>query len=514
MKKQPLFWNIISFIVWCVVLCTFLIITVIFSENSKINWFWTIILYHLVFALPLAFFIFFSNRSALARLSWLVVLLLPFIGILTYILFGRLYPHRFSHDENIKFQNKFASAYETNFKANVENQLKTASPSDHKLLEYMSDLTHKSWYPLVSPSNVQWIFDGNDYLENLYKDLMQAKKSIYLEFYTIADSEIFDGILAILKDRIKEGVKVYILIDGGGSFLELPLSKRLLIQKMQIKLSVFFPAVRFMFGSRTNYRLHRKIVVIDNVIGYYGGFNIADEYNNKSARFGHWHDANLKIIGDPVFELTKVFHQDFNFANKKTVFPKLETPKLNYHVNSSEVILISDDGPNDNSNIHLDAVSYGLNLAKNRIWITTPYFVLDEEMFALLKAKALEGLDIRVIIPGIPDKKTVYRVIIDYCLRLKHYGVRIFTLKNSFLHSKLILIDDKLTYSGTNNFDIRSFHQCFELLSVAVSPTLANQVTTQFKKYFAKSVEQIPVPRWTLFQFTFAWLWKILTPIY
>ena len=479
--------------------------------TSIINWLAGFFIYE-VFALSIGLVIFFSRSSALARLSWLAVILLtPFLGIIIYIFYGRLYPHAFSNRDNQIHREKYFQNYSASHKTNLISCLK--HDQDNRL-KIISQITSRNWYPLNSLQDMKLIFEGNQYIKDLFADLKQAQKSIYISYYTICDSEILDAMLPILAQKANQGVDVKILIDGGGSFLELPQSKRNQIKRLKIKLAIFFPAVKFMLSSRMNYRNHRKITIIDEEIAYTGGFNIADEYNNKSSRFGIWNDANVRFTGDYVKEFVVIFFQDYEFSTCINEVEPLVAPQIEYSSNQPEKILVSDDGPNNLSPVHLDAILFLLASAKKRIWMTAPYVIFNEEVMAVLKTKALNGVDVRIIVPGLPDKKTVYRIASQYCRRLANYNVKIFVYDRSFIHAKTILIDDDYCVIGTSNFDIRSFHQSFEVVTFIQSTVQNKILKTKLENDFKNCYLGLPNPKLTFFQFIFAWLWKILTPIY
>ena len=483
------------------------------NEYVNFSWITSYVIYTILLPLPLALRLFFSDRTPIVKLNWTLWLLgVPILGVFMFILYGRKYVYSFSHQENLQFQAQLSPQTARDKKNNAQ-LLATKNLKHQVLLNHLTKLSSENWIPFSVDNEFKWYFDGNELFTDILQAAKNAKKSVVIECFTICDSEIFDALTAILALKVKQGVSVKILVDGAGSFLELPQSKRNKLKRLGIEIDVFFPAVYFMVGTRYNYRNHRKIVIIDDEVAFVGGFNFADEYNSKSARFGNWYEVNYKISGDAVASLKHQFLCDYEFVTRKNLFEKYVYPQLNYH-NTENLIMLCGDGPNDSTPVHHDTLSFLYNYASKRIWIMTPYVILTEQHVAILVNQAAKGIDVKLFVPGRPDKKSVYRISAEFCEKLQAGGVKIYTYVDTFTHAKAIIIDDDITVCGSSNFDIRSMYQCFELMGIIVSPKVNQQLTAEFNKRIPQCKLQVPTIKNTVFQFVFRWLWRLLTPIY
>ena len=279
-------------------------------------------------------------------------------------------------------------------------------------------------YPVYKNTAVRYFPLGEDNFAKLVEELNNANHFIFMEYFIIKQGEMWDTILEIMERKAKEGVDVRLIYDDFGCSMWIPSRFIKDMKEKGIKVAAFNP-IGPVFNLRQNNRDHRKITVIDGYVGFTGGINLADEYINKKSRFGHWK------------------YQDMAFFSDGYIQPYGDTPVDN------EIV---------GENIYLNMI----NKAKHYVYITTPYLIIDNEMVTALTLAAKSGIDVRIITPGIPDKKLVYLVTQSYYYQLIEAGVRIFQYTPGFIHAKTVVVDDKVATVGTINFDYRSLYLHFE----------------------------------------------------
>ena len=301
----------------------------------------------------------------------------------------------------------------------------------------------------------------------MYADLLpereKAEKFIFLEYFIIRPGEMWDGVLEILKRKAAAGVDVRIIYDDMGCIDILPANYNATLEGWGIRTMAFnrfVPAVSLVMNNRD----HRKITVIDGKVGFTGGINISDEYINVKERFGHWKDTGLMLKGPGVFNLTLMFLEMWNAFNKDGDGYAEFIPDSFEECGSADdgYVLSFSDSPLDNESVGESVYTDMLYQAKDYIYITTPYLAIDSELQTALCMAAKRGVDVRMITPGIPDKKLVYRLTRSYYPTLLRAGVKIYEYTPGFIHAKSFVCDDKLCVVGTINMDYRSLYLHFE----------------------------------------------------
>jgi cardiolipin synthase len=298
--------------------------------------------------------------------------------------------------------------------------------------------------------------------KSLLIDLASAKRFIFMEYFIIEDGKFWSSKLKILKEKAKEGVIVRVLYDDIGCMSTLPPQYCKELRKFGIE-SYQFSRLRGNADSEFNNRSHRKITVIDGKIGYTGGINIADEYVNEVKRFGHWKDTAIRLEGEAVWELTRLFLFDFGITSK--TMPQ-KNPAL-YPENKKEsdgYLIPFGDGPRPiySRRVGKSVIQSIVNAATEHVYITTPYLIIDNETCTCLESAALRGVDVKIITPHIPDKKTVYMITRSFYKRLMNAGVKIYEYTPGFIHAKMYVADGKYAMIGTINLDYRSLVHHFE----------------------------------------------------
>ena len=433
-------------------------------------------------------------------MAWLLIfIVLPGVGLIIYCFLGRnIRKRKLFHTQKLASDIK-----ENNLFKNMESieelvELEQISIKNNKLLDdrnyeeikkkVVSLLLNTGKFPFTSNNDVKIFIDGNEKFESLLKDIENAKEHIHLEYFIIKNSDIGIKIKDLLIKKAKSGVKVKILYDDVGCW-RFWFHRKFFndMKKVGIQISAFLPATFPFIGGKLNYRNHRKIVIIDGHIGYTGGINIGDEYMGKNKKFGYWRDTHIRIEGSSVYMLQMVFLTDWYYTTKKAEFEPKYFPKLEHKGNS--MIQVVATGPDsDWEAIHYAYFSAICN-AKERVYIETPYFIPDEGLLRALKSAALSGVDVRIIFPSIADHKIVHQASYSYFDDILKSGGKVYLYNKGFIHSKLIIIDDKIASTGSANMDLRSFMLNFEINAFIYDKDIINKISDDFFEDLKNSKE-------------------------
>ncbi len=299
--------------------------------------------------------------------------------------------------------------------------------------------------------------------EAMIADLQGAESFILMEYFIIEEGRVWDSMLDILKQKAAQGVEVYLVYDDVGCMMTLPGNYAKELRSCGIKATPF-SRLRGNADSEFNNRSHRKICVIDGRVAYTGGANLADEYANIVTKFGHWKDVGMRITGGAVNELTSLFLGDY-FINVKAVdesFDRFYNDAKKSH--GCGFVLPFGDGPRPvyDRNVAKSAIQSMLSTAREYVYVMTPYLIIDNELCTAIENAALRGIDVRLILPHIPDKKLVFTMTRSHYSRLMKAGVRIFEYLPGFVHAKVYLADGERAIVGTVNLDYRSLVHHFE----------------------------------------------------
>ncbi len=401
-----------------------------------------------------------SDTNPDYKVPWLLfVLILPVVGLLLYFVFSkttlkRRYVKRFKDLDGIDYE---YNDYKAMARLKEEN---LTAYNQAKLLKKISN-SH-----LFTNVKTEYFSSGESYKESLIKDLKNAQKFIYLEFFIIKKGKFWKEIYDVLKQKTLAGVEVKIVYDDIGCMCTLPSYYYKRLKRVGIK-AVPFSRLKGEANSDFNNRSHRKIVVIDGVIAYTGGINIGDEYINEKQRLGHWKDVGVKLNGNATFELTKLFLIDYAINTKTSDISSIEHyakfDVQNDSKNSGYVIPFG-DGPKPlyQYNVGKSVIQAMLYSAKKYAYIITPYLIIDNDLCQTIEDTALRGVNVKILLPGIPDKKLVNYLTKSYYDRLMSAGVEIYEYVQGFVHAKSYLIDGEYAMLGTINLDYRSLAHHFE----------------------------------------------------
>lgn len=395
------------------------------------------------------------------KLAWIVpILMFPLFGGIMYLAFGHVFlPGRLRRAwERTSFQIRQSLHQEQA----VMDRLRAESPEVANQCGY---LARYAGTPVWDRTKAVYYEDGLPYWKQLLEDLEQAQHFIFLEYFIVGEGVMWNAVLEVLERKVTEGVEVRLIYDDVGSVFVLPKNYNEIMEKKGIKCVAFNRIIPFM-ALILNNRDHRKIVVIDGRIGYTGGINMADEYINYTHPHGdHWKDAGIRIEGEAVKNFTVMFLQMWNMCR----FTEEDYSPYFYRFDdawereaASGYVQPYMDSPLDSELIGESVYLNMIGHAGKYIYIYTPYFVTDNEVVTALKLAAKRGVDVRIVTPGVPDKKTIYWLTQSNYRTLIEAGVRIYQYTPGFLHSKCVLCDDETAAVGTVNFDYRSFYHHFE----------------------------------------------------
>ena len=388
---------------------------------------------------------------------WIVIILImPVAGFFLYSVWGRRRKNskNYRHIREVEFQ---AFKY---LKPNkqVENDVYRQHPNKVQICRYLE----KEGFPIYKNTDVKYYAEGEDVFDDMIEDLKNAKRFILMEYFIVADGILWQSILNILTEKVKEGVEVRLLLDDFGTLIINNKKFQEDIKSRGIQMEMFGPIHKNVSSLSFNYRNHQKITVIDGNIGYTGGINIADEYANLITRFGHWKDSGIRLYGEGVFTMTCIFFEMWMITTGENDI-RCDQYRPLAAIPEDGFVQPFMGGPHRNPKNPTEGVyTRMINKARDYIYITTPYLVLDRSMLDDLTSAAQSGVDVRIIVPQIYDKWYVYMVNVSNYGKLMQNGVRVYEYKPGFIHAKNVIVDDECAICGTINTDYRSFYHHYE----------------------------------------------------
>jgi len=349
-------------------------------------------------------------------------------------------------------------------------------------------LEKRAYAPAYENTAVKYYSMGAAYFRDLLADMEKAQKSIFLQYFIIDEGYMWGRILDVLKRKAAEGVDVRLIYDGWGCLINFPQGYEETLRSYGIKVCIFND-VKFSLHIgdylMLNHRDHRKIAVIDSVIGYTGGINLADEYINYIERFGVWKDTGFRLEGDAVWSLTATFIQTWEYDSGERMNYLDYRP--GYSRETDGIVQPYFDTPLDRVNVCENTYLSVINNAKEYVYIATPYLIVDDEMLTALKISARSGIDVRIVVPGIPDKWYVYYVTQSYYRTLLEAGVKIYEYTPGFVHAKMYVSDDWQAIVGGANTDYRSMYLNFENCCSFYGGSMPGRVKADFQEMFSHS---------------------------
>ncbi|MBP3700592.1 MAG: cardiolipin synthase [Lachnospiraceae bacterium] len=391
------------------------------------------------------------------KVPWLLfVLIIPIAGFMLYFMFysrtlQKKFIRRLDELKSLSYQKddspQMAALREESSMAYTQATMLCKISDSHLFTN-----TRQTYFPL-----------GEDMFASMLEELQKAEHFIYMEYFIIEEGKFWNSILDILKEKAAAGVDVRVLYDDIGCMATLPGDYCKTLGTYGIQATPF-SHLRGHADSEFNNRSHRKILVIDGKVGYTGGVNIADEYINEVERFGHWKDTAIRLEGEAVWELTKLFLVDFGINVRRLPEPASQLYPAQPLTQANGYLIPFGDGPSPiyDRRIGKTVIQSMLSAATRYAWMTSPYLIIDNDLCTDLENAALRGVDVRIIVPHVPDKKLVFAMTQSFYPRLMAAGVKIYEYEPGFIHAKSYLVDDDYAMIGTINLDYRSLVHHFE----------------------------------------------------
>lgn len=412
-----------------------------------------------------------KNDDSTYKILWLLVLLIfPLPGALLYFLFGNKKTAR-----PIKRRLDETKDHYILSEQNELEELKEDNLRLYQTLDYMSQYTK---YPILKNKSTKYYSLGEYMFEDMLEDIKKAKKSIYCEYFIVEKGKMWDSIVELFEKKVREGVKIYIMYDDLGSLSTYSKKEAKELEGKGMKVHIFNELITI--RGTLNYRDHRKMLVIDDEVAYSGGINLADEYINEYPKHGHWKDIGFRITGNGVYAYSDMFVKFWNSFDKE----KIEVSNIELRLNNEQdgFIFSYYDSPINNVAVSNTLYIELLSQAKRYAYFYTPYLMLGDDLLDAFIFAARRGVDVRIIMPGIPDKKIVFRMSRSFYQPLLDAGVKIYEYTPGFVHAKASMIDDEICTIGTVNLDYRSLFLHFENNSLFYKSEVLNDLKADFLK--------------------------------
>ena len=391
------------------------------------------------------------------KIGWIIlVLFVPVVGLILYLLWnGDRQSKRLDLKKPVPIQEPLAQ--QEIARTDLE-RLRRDVPQWHPLADYLS----RKGFSLYRNTALRYLPTGEAYLDDMLSAMETAQRFIFLEYFIMAEGQIWDRLSDILCRKSRQGVEVKLIFDDFGSMMRMPNEKVDALQNAGVEVKIFNPVHHYVNRLYFNYRDHRKITCVDGDIAYTGGANIADEYANLIERFGYWKDCGLRLEGEGAWGLTREFLQMWQRMDGRLCH-EYDYYRPIHHAPQQGFCQTVADGPDDNPNAAAEDLFLQLiSRARREVYITTPYLAIDEPMLKALCLAGDSGVDVRLIMPGIPDHKFAYLVAESYFAELLAHHVRIYTFTPGLVHGKTVMADREAAFVGSVNMDYRSFQLHFE----------------------------------------------------
>ena len=433
-----------------------------------------------IFTAVMLMYVLNTRENPSIKLSWAIIIaFLPLFGALLYFYVRFDLGHRVAQrlvSVSMEACTPFIPA-----QTNLKEQLRHEDKDLYNLVRYIE---RNGNFPIYANTRVKYFPLGEEKFQEMLIQLEKAEKFIFMEYFTVAEGYMWNTLLEILCRKARQGVEVRFMYDGMVAVANLPYNYPKQLRKLGIQCKMFSP-VRPLVSTHYNNRDHRKILVIDGKVAFTGGINLEDRYINKETVFGHWKDTAVMVEGEAAQGFTLMFLQMWNYDEKVRLYePYLELPKA--PVPSEGYVMPYGDSPMDNENVGEMIYLHMINQAKDYVYIMTPYLILDNEMVTALRFAAQRGVDVRLILPHIPDKKYAFVLAKSHYRELFDAGVKIYEYTPGFVHAKVFLSDDRHAVVGTINLDYRSLYLHFECAAYLYKVPALSDILEDFRSTMEK----------------------------
>ena len=421
-------------------------------------------------------------RTAQGAIAWAMSLLfIPYFTLVPYLIFGRS-----TFDAYIKARRQantemHKAIIALNWRPWIEEALAARASNAYASLRAMPKLGRM---PCLANNQVRLLINGEATFAAIFEAIGQAREAVLIQFFIIHDDRLGRRLQALLRKKAAEGVAVYLLYDRIGSH-SLPHAYVQPLRDAGVQVKAFATRSGWLNRFQVNFRNHRKIVVVDGVLGFVGGHNVGDEYLGQKPPLAPWRDTHVQVSGPVVACLQESFAEDWFWAARQ--LPPLILPQA--YPDDGVLCQVLASGPADDFETCSLFFVEAIHAATTRVWITSPYFITDEAVFAALRLAVLRGVDVRLLLPSRPDHRVVYAASSLFAFEAVRAGVRVFRYLPGFLHQKVVLVDDEISAIGSANLDNRSFRLNFEVMLLTVDPAFASEVEHMLNEDFAQARE-------------------------
>jgi cardiolipin synthase len=443
-------------------------------------------------AIALIFVILFKQLNPSKTLSYILVLLLfPFLGLVVYVLFGQDYrKSKIFNRKNVLDQQIVKNIlHGLQLKTNEEDRVEVLLKEKTKLYKLIHN-SEKS--KLTTYNKIKVLFNGEGKFDELLSDLAYAQHHIHMEYYILEDDNIGTKIIDVLCKKAEEGIDVRLVYDAVGSRISAKNKRRL--TKAGVAHFPFMPVLFSGLTGKMNYRDHRKIIIIDGKIGYLGGINIKDHYINAADQL-YWRDTHLRIEGEAVKPMQILFFTTWDFVQDEPIQLSEAFFPANRPENRAGVQIVSSGPDTDWPNI-MEAIFAAIMVARSYIYITTPYFIPNDEILVALQTAARSGVEVKLLIPEISDSWISGSATNSYLQVMLEAGVDVYRYTKGFIHAKTMVMDDEVCSIGTANMDYRSFEINFEVNAFIYDKATSKELKQQFMDDL-KNAQKVHLDEWT-----------------
>lgn len=433
------------------------------------------------FTLLMIIYLFNCDMDEAAKLSWMFMIALFPLPAAGFLLFTQ------KNIIHTKLKKRVKELIENTKDTLLQNDdvINKLNEDDPSITDIANYLNRSGCFPIFNNTEVTYFPSGEDKFEAMLAELKKAKTYIFMEYFIIEEGYMWGKILEVLAEKVRAGVDVRIIYDGMCEVTLLPFDYPERLAKLGIKAKAFSPIMPVM-SSHYNYRDHRKILVIDGKVAFNGGINIADEYINRKKRYGYWKDTAVMLQGEAAKSFALMFLQMWNVDEKDPVFLPYLEGNVYHPKKASGYVMPFAYCPLEEEKTGKIVYMDILNRANSYVHIMTPYLILDGELLTVLKYAAQRGVDVKLILPGIPDKKAPFSLAKSHYQSLVDAGVKIYEYTPGFIHAKVFVSDDVKAVVGTINLDYRSLYHNFECATFLYKTKCIEKIEQDFQDTLLK----------------------------